>query len=94
MGKPTPGNTPRRFANVSALPKVNLPHIRVPQMMDINSYIPTVTSPPFLKEVHRYPIEVRDHLGREVRNLGNNLGGNINRVYIYHTVKKKQIGFS
>lgn len=72
-GPPMTANTPRRVGYFSALPRVNLPNVHVPQMMDISSYIPTIRPPPFLKDVYTFPNQVGDHVNREVRNIGSNI---------------------
>ena len=64
-----------RVQIMPALPKVNLnlPNVRVPEMMDITSYIPTAKHPPFLKEVHNFSVQAGGHVNREVSSIENNI---------------------
>lgn len=81
-------SAPRRMGHFSALPRVNLPNIRVPEMMDISSYIPTIKPPAFLKDVYSFPIQVGDHVNREVRSIGNN----INKVRLMQRINRGSKG--
>ncbi|XP_032792295.2 XK-related protein 7 isoform X1 [Daphnia magna] len=82
-GSPMTPSAPRRMGHFSALPRVNLPNIRVPEMMDISSYIPTIKPPAFLKDVYSFPIQVGDHVNREVRSIGNNINKIIDRGDVF-----------
>ena len=62
--------------NMPALPKlpnVNLPSVNLPHMINIQSYVPNIKPPAFLKEIYTLPVQVGDQLNHEIIKVGNNI---------------------